>query len=357
LHEKIQVKENYMSQHDSTTIRKPRTDDRPLWDVLLAIEGYPAVLVAHELKLFTLLADKPLSLEEICAAKNLARRPAHALLAVATALGFLRFADGRYTLTPLAEDYLLEDSPTYFGGAFDGMLGIYSVYSPTSLKQAVLTDSPQGIFAGAEDPFKASAWQAEQARSFTRFMHGLSIAPALAWPDVLDLASHRVMLDVGGGSGAHCIGALRRWPQLRAIVLDNSAVCQVAQEFAVQYGLQERLSTTVGEFWIDPFPPADLHFYGMIFHDWPPEKCRFLARKSFDALEPGGRIIVHELLFNDDRTGPFAVAAQNVNMLLAMQGQQYSGQEISAMFTEAGFIDIEVKPTFGYWSIVSGRKS
>ena len=167
-------------------------------------------------------------------------------------------------------------------------------------------------------------------------MHGLSIGPALAWPEVVDLAPHQLMLDVGGGSGAHCIGALRRWPHLRAVVLDQPAVCDVAQEFAVQYGLQERLSTAVGEFWTDPFPAADLHFYGMIFHDWPPEKCRLLARKSLSSLNPGGRIIVHEMLFNDDRTGPFAVAAQNVNMLLAMQGQQYSGKEITAMFTEAG---------------------
>ena len=237
-----------------------------------------------------------------------------------------------------------------------GCLDCPQSISPASLKQAVLTDSPQGPFAGTEDPFKASAWQAEQARSFTRLMHGISIGSALAWPDVVDLASHRVMLDVGGGSGAHCIGALRRWPHLRAMVLDTPAVCEVAQEFAVQYGLQERLATTRGEFWTDPFPPADFHFYGMIFHDWTPEKCRFLARKSFDSLNPGGRIIVHEMLFNDDRTGPFAVAASNVAMLIAMQGQQYSGKEISAMLTEAGFTDIEVKPTFGYWSIVTGRK-
>ena len=50
------------------------------------------------------------------------------------------------------------------------------------------------------------------------------------------------------------------------------------------------------------------------------------------------------------------MAAQNVNMLIAMQGQQSSGKEITAMLTEAGFTDIEVKPTFGYWSIVTGRK-
>ena len=345
-----------MSQHTSEAIRRPRTDDRLLWDILCGIWGYPAVLVAHELKLFALLADKPLSLDEICAAKHLARRPAHTLLAVATSLGLLRLSDGRYALTPLTEDYLLEDSPTYFGGNFDGNLGLYSVWSPASLKQAVLTDAPQGPFASAEDPFKASAWQAEQARGLTRWMHSTRMAPALAWPDAVDLAPYRVMLDVGGGSGAHCIGALRRWPYLRAVVLDAPAVCEVAQEFAVQYGLQDRLSTTACDFWTDPFPPADLHFYSSIFHDWPPEKCCFLVRKSFGALESGGRIIVHEMLFNDDRSGPFAVAAENVAMLIAMQGQQYSGRELSAMLTEAGFTDIEVKPTFAYKSIVTGRK-
>jgi hypothetical protein len=47
-----------MAQHDAATIRKPRTDDRPLWDVVLGLYGYPAVLLAHRLKLFPLLAEK-----------------------------------------------------------------------------------------------------------------------------------------------------------------------------------------------------------------------------------------------------------------------------------------------------------
>jgi len=33
-----------MSEHDAVAIRRPRTDDRPLWDVLLGVWGYPAVL-------------------------------------------------------------------------------------------------------------------------------------------------------------------------------------------------------------------------------------------------------------------------------------------------------------------------
>jgi hypothetical protein len=44
-------------------------------------------------------------------------------------------------------------------------------------------------------------------------------------------------------------------------------------------------------------------------------------------------------------------------MLLWLEGaKQYSGRELSVMLTAAGFTDIEVKPTFGYWSIVTGHK-
>ncbi len=125
---------------------------------------------------------------------------------------------------------------------------------------------------------------------------------------------------------------------------------------AEKYGVADRISTQSADFFTDPYPDADLHFYGMIFHDWPPERCRFFARKSFDSLPAGGRIVVHEMLFNDDRTGPFPVAAVNVDMLVAMPGQQYSGREISAMLKTAGFGKIQVKRTFGYWSVVIGVK-
>lgn len=336
-------------------ISKPRTDDRPVWDVLLALWGYPAVLVAHQVKLFELLAEKPLTLDAVCRAKGIARRPAETLLSVSTSLGFVVLKDGRFSLTPLAEDYVLPSSPTYFGWFFDAWAPIYSLWSPESLLKAVMTDKPQGPFGDPNSAF--ASWHAEQALNFTRAMHSASIAPGLAWPKLVDLSSHNVMLDVGGGSGAHSIGAVTAWPSLRAVILDQQIICDIAHSFIDKYGLSHRISTHTADFFKDPFPPSDVHFYGMIFHDWPPETCQTLARKSFESLPKGGRIIIHEMLFNDDRTGPFPVAAFNVDMLVAMPGQQYSGRELREMLAGAGFKDIEVKPTFGYWSVVTGRKA
>jgi hypothetical protein len=334
--------------------RRPRTDDGPLWDVVFGVYGYPALLIAHRLKLFPLLAEKARSLSEVCEALKIKRRPAEAILTTATSLGFLELRDQRYSLTAVAQDYLLETSPTYFGFYLDLIINNYSVCSFESLEKAVLTDSAP-VYGGG-DIFKTHEEQAELARSFTRGMHSISMGPALAWPEAIDLSKHRLMLDVGGGSGAHSIGALLKWPNLRAVIFDLPPVCEVAKEFCTRHGLEHRIQTHVGDMWGDPFPAADLHFYSLIYHDWTPEKCRFLTKKSFESLEPGGRIIIHEVLYNDAKTGPFPAAAFSMVMMGWTEGEQYSGRELSAMLSDAGFRDIQVKPTFGYCSIVSSLK-
>ena len=343
-----------MSQATSVGIRGPRTDDRPLWDVTFAVYGYPALLLAHRLKLFPLLAEKARTLPEVCDALNIARRPVEAILTVATALGFLQLQGGRYSLTALAEDYLLESSPSYFGFFWDLIIDNYQICSFASLEKAVLTDSPQAY--GGGDIFKSHEEQAELARRFTRGMHSISMASAYVWPGVIDLSGHLLMLDVAGGSGAHSIGATLKWPNLRALVFDLAPVCEVAEELIAERGLQGRVQTQVGDMWKDPFPSADLHFYSYIYHDWTPEKCRFLTAKSFKSLDSGGRLIVHEMLYNDEKTGPFAPAAFSMVMMGWTEGEQYSGRELSAMLREAGFRDVQVKPTFGYYSMVTGLK-
>ncbi len=335
-------------------MNETQMDDRRIWDILSGIFGYPAVLVSHDLKLFSRLAEKPRTLPEVCEAVGIASRPAAALLSVNASLGLIRLEDDRYSLTPLAENYLVEGSPTSFCRFLDMHIQNYSLYSVESLKKAVLTNSPQAY--GGEDYVESHESQAELARTFTLGMHGHSMGPALAWPEAVDLSRHRLMLDVGGGSGAHSIGATQRWPSLQAIVLDLPLVCDVAEEIIQRHGMQDRIKTQVCDYWKDAFPSADLHFLSATYENYPSDKCRFLTQKSFDSLKPGGRIIIHEILFNDDKTGPLAAAAFNIVMFLWVPGQIYSGQELSEMLVEAGFTDIEVKPTSGYWSIVTGRK-
>jgi hypothetical protein len=331
-------------------------DDRQPMDVSMGIYAYAAIMVAYKLKLFPLLGSGPKTVPDICAALSIKPRPAEALLAASSAHGFVRFSDGGYSLTPLAEQYLLETSPTYFGPFWDLLIGVAdSNLSFSSVERAVLSNAQQ-IVQG-EHVFQTVTEQAEMASAFTRAMHSLSVGPGLAWPGAIDLSGCECMLDVGGGSGAHALGAVTRWPHLRAVILDLPPVCEVAREFIAKDGLQDRIETRSGDIFEDPFPEADLHFYSNIYHDWSREKGALLTQKSFRSLPAGGRIVVHEMLLDDDNAGPLATAGYSTGMLLwSADGAQYSGRELTGMLTEAGFRQVESKPTFGYNSIVTGVK-
>lgn len=332
-----------MQQHMRDDLNKPRADDRPLWDLLAAARGYTSLLVAHDLKLFALLGERPQTLQDICTALQVATHPAQALLTTLEALQLVQADNGSYTLTPLAEDTLLERSPTYFGWYLDREILNEPVFSFSSLKDAVRHNAPLE--------------QRGDRQLFARAMHSMSMGAALAWPDVIDLSQCQWLLDIGGGSGAHSIGATVKWPNLQTLLFEKDPeMLQVAREMLASYGVQERVRIQVGDMLNDPFPGADVHLYSAIYHHWPPERCRMLAAKSFASLPSGGRIIIHERLYNDQQTGPLSVIALNILARLRGEGERYSAREYSSMLTDAGFADIEVKPTFGYWSIVIGRK-
>ena len=336
-------------------VRRPRTDERRLWEIMFGVWGGQAFLVALDLELFTLLGERPRSVAEVASTLRLAERAAETLLILCTSRGLLERRGERFALTPLAEDYLVPGRPTYFGDFLRGAMIQQPLLSSYPTVKTAVQENRSQVYGG-DALFDSHEQELEMARGFTMMMHGHSMAAALAWPEQLELSKSRLMIDVGGGSGAHAIGAALRWPELRAVVFEMPTVCEVAREVIGSYRLQDRVTTQTGDLWNDPLPRGDLHFYGDIFHDWPDDKCRQLAAKSFDALEPGGRIMIHEVLYDDDKTGPFAAAAYSVAMLLWTEGVQRSQREHADILVGAGFTDVTATRTFGDWSIVSACK-
>jgi len=335
-------------------LMKPRRDDRIVCDLVDRVVGSFAVIIAHEAGVFRALAAGPRTAQELSAALGLERRACEALLILCTSADLLWIEDGRYGLTCIAEDYFLESSPTYAGALFELHSRDDSPFSFHQLRESIL-GQPEWVH-GKRAWVETNRKDATRAAAFTRAMHGHSMGAALAWPEQIDLRESRRMLDVGGGSGAHSIGAAMRWPQLEAVILDLPAVCIAAEDYVRHYQLMHRITTHAADMWHDPWPRADVHFFGDIFHDWTHEECRTLARRSYDALESGGRILVHETLLDDDKRGPFTVAASSLAMLAFCGGQQFSRIELISLLQDAGFQELAVIPTFGYWSVVAGRK-
>jgi len=343
-----------------------KTDERLLWNLLFADTGRQVLLLAHDIKLFPLLAKKPCTLKEICEELKIYQRPAEAILSVLVSINLVEVEKNVYSLTPVAKEYLLETSPSYFGALLEMMIfrDRKHISSFDNLKKSLFANHPPGnklmqSLAQNYELMRAVSFgnNFKLIRGVISSMHGPSMAAASVWPELIDLSAHKLLLDIGGGSGAHSIGVVSKWQNLRTILLDLPPVYQIAAQFVSDYGLQDKISTHKFDIWNDSFPLADVHFYSAVYHDWPPEKCQFLTQKSFDSLPSGGKIIIHEMLLNDDKTGPFPVTAHHMSTSLNLGGQQYSGYELSMMLKQAGFIDIEIKPASSYWSLITARKA
>ena len=130
----------------------------------------------------------------------------------------------------------------------------------------------------------------------------------------------------------------------------------MADAYIAHYGLQQRIRTMVADLWHDPFPPADVHFYSNIYHDWPPGSVSGSPRRASRAYRLGAASSFTRCCITTSKRVRSQWLAWHLSDALEYRGQQFSGHELATMLAEVGFRDIEVRPTFGYWSIVTGRK-
>jgi hypothetical protein len=102
----------------------------------------------------------------------------------------------------------------------------------------------------------------------------------------------------------------------------------------------------------------DAILLSMILHDWDVPDCERLLRSCFDALSPGGCLLISELLVADTKDGPVDAALMSLAMLVETFGRNYTGAEYSSWLTEAGFVDVEVRPLTAPAAngVVIGRK-
>lgn len=313
----------------------------PLMQLTTGFWAFKTIAAAHDLDLFDRLSGTAgTTARELAETLNIDERPADMLLTGCAALGLLEKSGGRYGNSPLAEEFLVRGRPYYFGGWVE-MLDRRLYPGWGRLTEAVRTNRPttwdpdrqDSLFDGEDPQLLDVFWEA---------MHSLSTFTARALGAAVDLSGAHRLLDVGGGSGAFDIELCRQYPSLTATVYELPQVVGIAANKVAEAGLAERIDTVVGDFFADPALPRgyDTILLSMILHDWGVERGRGILQKCWTALPSGGRVIIAELLVNDERTGPPAAALMSLNMLVETEGRNYTPAEYSRWLADLGFADV-----------------
>src|SRR5690606_26058866 len=113
------------------------------------------------------------------------------------------------------------------------------------------------------------------------------------------------VLDLAAGSGVWSIALAQQSPQVRVTAVDWEEVLTVTRRVSERFGLSDRFTYVAGDLHETDFGSNhNIATLGHILHSEGEERSRALLRKTFDALAPGGEIVIGEFLVNEERTGP-----------------------------------------------------
>lgn len=331
-------------------------NDRIVWDTYLAAYRLPVLTVADEVGTLAALSGCSLETEDLAARLQVNARALGIHLGMLAAMGFVEQREGLWRATAEARRWLHPEGEGYCGPLIHGFRQSQPLHE--QLLATLRTGEKAEGHSSAVAEWERGELPPELAVRITAFMNAHSQASARGVAQLPLFADVRSLLDVGGGSGIFAIQLARAWPHLRATVMEIESVCAAADSYIAAAGIGDRVGTLAVNMFTQDWPQGhDALFFSNVFHDWSEPTCRLLAEKAFAALPAGGRILLHEMLLDDDHCGPLATTAFSVLMLLGTRGRQYSLPELRIVLEGAGFVDIEAQATGGgYYSLVSARK-
>lgn len=315
------------------------------------------LLSAIEMGVFTKLAPGPVPFDALSARLGLHPRSSRDFLDALVALGFLERTSDGYSNTAETDLFLDRHKPSYIGGILEMVNHrLYPFWA--HLTEALRTGQPQNeIKGGGSGLFETLYADPDRLKEFLAAMTGVSRGANMAIARSLPWQNYGTFVDIGTAQGDLAAQISQAHPHLRGFGFDLPEVAPIFEEYINALGLADRLSFVPGDFFKQDFPKADVVLMGHILHDWDLPTKKMLIAKSFDAIPPGGALVVYEALIDDERAKNAFGLMMSLNMLIETPGGfDYTGADCSGWMKDAGFSRTQVQPLVGPDSMVIGIK-
>jgi 2-hydroxy-4-(methylsulfanyl)butanoate S-methyltransferase len=313
----------------------PITDVREISRIAYGFMGSKALFSALNLDLFSRLAGGGKTFEGLVEETGVAANRLRTLLVALTSVGLIvREGDG-YRNAAASERYLVRTAPAYFGDYYRFQIDRQIYPALSHLDSGIAGDTAHLAF----DSLAGLTGDPGEADAFTRGQHAGSMGAALMLARKLDLGGAKTLLDVGGGSGAFSIALCQRDPELRATVLDFPNVIAVAERFVKEAKLQDRIAYVHGDAMGASWPSdQDLVLMSYLLSAVAEASIPLLLHKAWNALRPGGRLLIHDFMLDNDETGPALAALWFLQYLSGrIDGISFSAATLAAQLAVHGF--------------------
>ena len=328
-----------------------RVDTTRLQRLARAYTESAVFYAAIDLELFTHVSAGAGTVPELAAAMGTSELNAERLVVVCLALGLLDRVGGRIVNAPDCERFMVKGQSSYAGAWMEFTRPEVAQWFDLTDK---LTDPTPPRTLGMYDGLTV-----ERARRYHQATYSIGMGAGRRFCRTVDLTGRKKMMDLGGGSGAYSINAVKTFDGLEAVVFDLPPVTVVTQEYLEANEVSDRVSTLGGDFINDPLPDGcDVAVMASNLPIYDAANIQRVVSKAFDALEPGGEMHLVGEMLDADGIGPLDAALWGLAEIhYGSGGRAHSIPECVGYFETAGFedvIDVEFVP--GVLRRVTGSK-
>ncbi|WP_375257824.1 methyltransferase [Citreimonas sp.] len=319
---------------------KPVESAEELSAIAFSFMASKALFAGLHVDLFTALADGPMSAEDLAHATDVPANRIVILTTALTAIGLLtQTDDGLLANAPAAEAFLSRKSKHDFGDYLRYQIDRQMYPFLLQLNAVMKDELPDEAIASYHH------WMADetQAAIYSESQHAGSLGPGRSLARMVDLSAARSLLDVGGGTGAMTISLCNAYPDLHATIIDFPNVAEIGWRFVTEAGLVDRVRYIPGNAIEAAWPGSqDAILMSYLMSGVPGNAVGPLLDKAFAALAPGGTLIVHDFMVEDDREGPALAALwQLQHMAFTPEARSLSVGWLTRRGQQAGF---DVRP-------------
>ena len=302
-----------------------------------------AIGVAAELGIADLVAQAPLSIEELAAATGAHPESLYRLVRMLGGHGvFAELPDGRIRSTPRA-DVLRRDHPESLHDLLSMTWQNLHWDTFRALPDAIRTGGIAFDQVFGQSFFDYLAAHPEMGAAFDMRMAAVSRAENPPIAEAYPFGDFKRVVDLGGGRGGLLAAVLQRYPTVEAALYEQPQVLAEPTDLA-HAGLLERVERLSGDFFTAVPAGFDLYFMKRIIHDWDDERAVRILRNCAAAMSPGSRVAVADAVMlpgND----PDPNKTLDLGIMALTPGKERTAAGFAELFAAAGLRLTRIIPT------------
>ena len=286
------------------------------------------------LDVFSLLEGNGLTSDDIAQRIGASSGYVQAFLDSCAVLDLLDKREDTYTNSPVASRFLVKGKKEYVG---DHALHHTNSWASWGRLDEIIREGKTLL------PYETG--YVDVATYWTDYMKGqhnrAASGQAYFLVENVDLRSRRKLLDLGGGAASYSIALCGANPQLKAVVVDTKEPLRIAEPLVEEHNLRGQITLLEGDFFNTELgTDYDVVLISGVVLIKSEEDCRRLLKIAYDALLPGGMVVIQDYMrvdYSAERRRLDSLEHLYVMVAFDPGAADREGEEVASWLRDVGF--------------------